>query len=370
MSTMDRRLSTESANPRRHPHSRSRLASRQGGHGSRERTRALLLRERTETIRRESVLRRQSEMMLNPPLPRGNTLAPLMGRPSRSRGTSRGASRTGGPRSSLVSRPSAVDFGRPLAGDRPRTGDRPHTGGSHTSSIFEDEWRPASRGGVAAPTALRAPASSAAVARSVWLGGIPDAIQQSKREITDALTLQFGPVESLQIREKRGDASWGFAVFKDPKAAFHAAMTGTAGVAVGSAGYSLTVEPLALHSQMRTEQRKGNEDGALATMWSKTIHGTRHGKNLNVLRDKLEAAGGNAHSAFRTLKGFDRKSVRDGDSSDKINGEEFHAACTKLNLGMSKQETQDLFDDLGGQFTDGITLTDLYGASYSQSICA
>jgi hypothetical protein len=44
------------------------------------------------------------------------------------------------------------------------------------------------------------------------------------------------------------------------------------------------------------------ETGSFANMWTQAVEHTTHGKHLKALRAKLEAKGGNAHSAFRAFK--------------------------------------------------------------------
>ena len=74
---------------------------------------------------------------------------------------------------------------------------------------------------------------------------------------------------------------------------------------------------------------------AQASMWSKSIETTGHGKHLKALRAKLEAKGGFAHSAFRTFKTLsghtESGDQRSGDAT--ISQEEFREGCRLLNLG-------------------------------------
>lgn len=194
----------------------------------------------------------------------------------------------------------------------------------------------------------------ATVDRSVWLGGIPNAIKMNKALITRSLEKQYGALESLTIREKSSDNSWAFAVFRELQSAFNAAVKGINGIEIEDTygeSYILHVEPVALRDEL-------DESGALAGVWSKTVEKSANGKYLRVLRDKLEAKGGNAHTAFRVFKGFQRKGAH---PHDAIVLEEFKTACTNLNLGMQTDEMEALFIDLGGR-TDagGITLSQLY----------
>jgi Ca2+-binding EF-hand superfamily protein len=194
----------------------------------------------------------------------------------------------------------------------------------------------------------------ATVDRTVWLGGIPDAIKRDKSLIARSLETQYGAVESLQIREKSDGKSWAFAVFKKVQSAFNAAVMGIKGIQIEDmrgASFTLQVEPVALRKEL-------DEFGALASMWSKTVKQSTHGKHLQVLQDKLEAKGGNAHTAFRVFKGFQRKGAN---PHDVITLEEFKTACTKLNLGVQDDEMEAMFVDLGGR-TDagGITVSQLY----------
>lgn len=206
--------------------------------------------------------------------------------------------------------------------------------------------------------------SAAAMERTIWIGGIPEALISSNstdtlRElIGKSAAAQYGDVESVTIRTKAGDKSWGFVIFKQPNSAFSAVAKQSIGVKDwGGSVWSLNVEPLAMRREMAEEWREGNEGGALPKMWRKTVENTAHGKQLAKLQEALEVkSGGMAHSTFRLFKQFQRKGKQ---PSSGITLEEFTAEAEALNFNLNQTELEALFADLGGDY-GGISLDMLY----------
>jgi hypothetical protein len=204
----------------------------------------------------------------------------------------------------------------------------------------------------------------AAVERTVWIGGIPEALVGSidieilKHLVGKAAAEQFGDVESVNLRPKPGDKSWGFVIFSRPDSAFSAVAKQSFAVEWGGTGWTVNIEPLAMRREMAEEWREGNEAGALPDMWRKTVENTAHGQHLVKLRAALEAkTGGMAHSTFRLFKQFQRKGKQ---PSSGITLDEFRAEAEALNFNLNPTELEALFADLGGEYDGGISLQMLY----------
>jgi hypothetical protein len=235
-------------------------------------------------------------------------------------------------------------------------------------SLARSKLPPTKASGGGAGVFLRADSdsgpSAAAMERTVWIGGIPDmligsmAAPQLKELIGVSSAAQFGDVESVTIRSKPGDKSWGFIIFAQPSSSFSAVVKESITLAWGGSVFSLKVEPLAMRREMDAEWRQGNEGGALPEMWRKTIENTAHGKHLVKLQAALEAkTGGMAHSTFRLFKEFQRKGKQ---PSSGISYQEFSAEAEKLNFNLGRTELESLFADLGGEYGGGISLQMLY----------
>lgn len=204
----------------------------------------------------------------------------------------------------------------------------------------------------------------AAMERTVWVGGIPEALVNSintetlKEVIGKSSAAQFGDVESVTLRLKADDKTWGFVTFSQPKSAFDAVAKQSFTVDWGGTAWSVNIEPLAMRREMANEWRQGNEAGALPEMWRKTVESTTHGKHLAKLRAALEAkTGGLAHTTFRLFKQFQRKGKQ---PSSGITLEEFQAETDALNFNLNPAELESLFADLGGEYDSGISLQMLY----------
>ena len=203
----------------------------------------------------------------------------------------------------------------------------------------------------------------AAVERTIWVGGIPEVLVSSQtievlRElIGKSAAAQFGDVEGVTLREKPGDKSWGFVIFKNPDSAFAAMSKQSLALDWGGSVWTISIEPLAMRREMAEEWREGNEGGALPDMWRKTVENTAHGKHLTKLRAALEAkTGGMAHSTFQLFKRFQSKGMQ---PSSGITLQEFRAEAEALNFHLDPAELQSLFTDLGGEY-GGISLQMLY----------
>ena len=205
---------------------------------------------------------------------------------------------------------------------------------------------------------------AAAMERTVWIGGIAEAlvgsmnIEMLKELIGKAIASKFGDVESVTMRPKPGDKTWGFVIFSQPDSAFTAVASQSFNVDWGGTSWTVGVEPLAMRREMAEEWREGNEGGALPEMWRKTVENTAHGQHLIKLRAALEAkTGGMAQSTFRLFKQFQRKGKQ---PSSGITLDEFRAEAEALNFNLNLNELEALFADLGGEFGGGISLQMLY----------
>ncbi len=144
---------------------------------------------------------------------------------------------------------------------------------------------------------------AAAIDRSCWVGNIPhDLAYEDKIEM--AMQSAFGGVEAVQLRKKAADQlSWGFVILKDAVTAHKAIAAGS--VKVGEE--DLKLEPVALKREFDAGT-SDNPTGALGDVWRKTVQRTSHGKQLDLLRTKLqEKTHGGANSVLRLFKEFQRQ---------------------------------------------------------------
>ena len=89
---------------------------------------------------------------------------------------------------------------------------------------------------------------------------------------------------------------------------------------------------------------RADESGAAADIWKKSLGKSAHGKSLPLLLHGLQskckkpiASGLNLFKTFRQLAGA---------GGNVITRTEFRRVCEKLNLPMTSQHMDDLFDDL------------------------
>ena len=194
----------------------------------------------------------------------------------------------------------------------------------------------------------------AAVDRSVWVGNIPAALAEED-VIKTAMESAFGEVDAVQLRKKGQDKlSWCFVIMKEASAAHKAVAAGS--VKAGeSQDVELKLEPVALKRELHAaRQTANNPDGALGDVWRKTVQQTSHGKQLHLLRTKLqEKTQGGANSVLRLFKEFQRAAYS---ADHKITMDEFKTAVQRLNLPLSENEIEHLFLDLDMTQSGAITL--------------
>ena len=178
-------------------------------------TTAITLASRTEQIRRASERARRRHQQLLPIVNAEghlNAEAKRRGKRARQRSRTSQGSRLQSVRNTSESMRAPGSWSADLdRNDTERTlstnGPRPSTSGSRPGSrgsIFSTTMKPPSRGTKLSNITPKKTASlgKATVDRTVWLGGIPDAIKRDKSLIARSLETQYGAVESLQIREK------------------------------------------------------------------------------------------------------------------------------------------------------------------------
>lgn len=145
--------------------------------------------------------------------------------------------------------------------------------------------------------------AAAAIDRSFWVGNIPHDLADENK-IRMAMQSAFGDVDAVQLRKKAKDQlSWGFVIMKDAATAHKAIAVGS--VEVGD--QDLKLEPVALKREFDAGTAD-NPTGALGDVWRKTVQQTSHGKQLDLLRTKLqEKTHGGANSVLRLFKEFQRQ---------------------------------------------------------------
>ena len=211
-----------------------------------------------------------------------------------------------------------------------------HRDASGTEWSFNKSQNAPGADGLAAAPAR----ATAAVDMSIWVGNIPHNLCDEDT-IKRAAEKCFGPVDQVSLRRKGADKpSWAMIVMHNHDDVTKAIIRGKLPCLDPEYGgtVDLKVQPVALKKNL------GEASGALADVWRKTLSKTSHGKHLDVFRQKIEQnIEGGANSTLKLFKEFRSKA---GSATNEITLAEFQLAVNKLNLGMTKADTEDLFRDI------------------------
>ena len=205
-----------------------------------------------------------------------------------------------------------------------------HTSGG-AAKKQKDAWRAAAKKHTS--TQVRSHTSgeetkAAAIDRSVWVGNIPHDLAREDT-VKAAMESAFGEVDAVQLRRKGADQlSWGFVIMKEADTAHKAVVAGS--VKIGEE--DLKLEPVALKREFAASTAD-HPTGALGDVWRKTVKHTSHGKQLDLLRTKLqEKTHGGSNSVLRLFKEFQRQAYSD---DFKIDVSRLHTYGARTRLALT-----------------------------------